>query len=226
MKRTTLISSTSALTKMQDEWQQNQRLRIGVSIVLAIFWLYGILVLRDAVGQEREAWQTVEMQNTRARLTATSADWVTRSQDVVSAISEHEQLLWRDGSLGLSQAGFQEQIAQSFSSATIIVRSPIRVATVTDVPVSAELADIVPLRARAQVEFRPTTFYPWLAIVAKARAEKRAAFVVDSLTIRAGSVGQPSTADIELVGYALKTSAINAAPSTLGNAATQKALAK
>lgn len=226
MKRATLNSSASLLTKMQDEWQQSQRLRIGVLVVLAIFWLYGILVLRDTVGLEREAWQTAETQNTRARLTATSADWVTRSQGVVTAISEHEQLLWRDGSLGLSQAGFQEQIAQSFSSANIIVRSPIRVATVTDAPVSAELADIVPLRARVQVEFRPTTFYPWLAIVAKARAEKRAAFVVDSLTIRAGSVGQPSTADIELVGYALKTSTVNAVPATLRDVATQKALAK
>jgi hypothetical protein len=226
MSRTTSNSSTSLFTKMQDEWQQSQRLRIGVSIVLAIFWLYGILVLRDAVMQEREAWQVAETQNTRARLTATSADWVTRSQDVVSAIGEYEQLLWRDGSLGLSQAGFQEQIAQSLASANIVVRSPIRVATVTDAPVSAELADIVALRARVQVEFRPSTFYPWLAIITKARTEKRAALVVDSLTIRAGSVGQPSTADIELVGYALKTSAVNTAPANANDAAPQKALAK
>jgi hypothetical protein len=226
MNRVTLNSPASFFTKMQDEWQQSQRLRIGVMVVVAIFWLYGILVLRDTVGLEREAWQAAEAQNTRARLTATSADWVTRSQDVVAAISEHEQLLWRDGSLGLSQAGFQEQIAQSFSSANIAVRSPIRVAAVADSPVSAELADIVPLRARVQIEFRPTTFYPWLAIVAKARAEKRAALVIDSLTIRAGTVGQPSNADIEFVGYALKTSAVNTAPTNKNDAATQKALAK
>lgn len=226
MNRAMANSPASLFTKIQGEWQQSQRLRIGVLVVVAIFWLYGILVLRDTVGLEREAWQATEAQNTRARLTATSADWVTRSQDVVAAISEHEKLLWRDGSLGLSQAGFQEQIAQSFASANIVIRSPIRVATVTDAPVSAELADIVPLRARVQVEFRPTTFYPWLAIITKARAEKRAALVIDSLTIRAGSVGQPSTADIELVGYALKTSAANTAPATVNDTTTQKAAKK
>jgi len=224
MKRAIANPSTPLLIRIEDEWRQNLRLRIGVSIVFVIFWLYGILVLRDTVSVEREAWLSAEAQNTRARSTATSADWLTRSQDVVAAVSEHEQLLWRDGSLGLSQAGFQEQIAQSFSSANIVVRTPIRVAAVADTPVSAALADIVPLRARAQIEFRPATFYPWLAIVTKARPEKRPALVIDSLTIRAASVGQSSTADIEFVGYALKSNAINATTST--PATPPKALSK
>jgi hypothetical protein len=200
------VTATSPITQIKQEWQQSQRLRIGVYVVLAIVWVYGILVLRDSVKTEREGWQTAESRNTRARQTATSADWLTRQQDVAASMNEFEQLLWREGSLGLSQAAFQERITQGFASANVTVRS-LRVATAADTPVSADLADIVPLRARAQVEFRPSTFYPWLAALASTRTDKRATIMVDTLTIRAGSLGQPSLADIELVGYVLKGAA-------------------
>lgn len=199
----TATANTSPFTKIKQEWQQSQRLRVGVYIVLAIFWFYGLLVLKDAVQAEREAWTNAESRNTRARQTATSADWVTRAQDVAASMNDYELLLWREGSLGLSQAAFQERITQGFASTNVNVRA-LRVATAADAPVAPDLADIVPLRARAQVEFRPATFYPWLAQLANTRTDKRATVVVDTLTIRAGALGQPSLADIELVGYALK----------------------
>jgi hypothetical protein len=194
---------TDAIAQMRTEWQQKPLLRAGIYVVLAIFWVYGILELNDAVSREREAWTAAEARATRARATAASADWLLRAQEAGAAVSEHEQLLWREGSIGLSQAQFQERVNASFSGAAIVVRN-LRVATATDAPVSAELADIVPLRARAQVEFRPATFYAWLDTLQRAKREKRAAITVESLTIRAGSFGQPALAEIELAGFVQK----------------------
>lgn len=206
------VNATPHAARFHQEWRDNSRLRYGVYLVVGILWIYGILILKDRVLLTREGWQTAESRNMRARATASSADWLTRAQDVAASIGDHELLLWREGSIGLSQAAFQENVTQGFARAGIVVRSGPRVAAATDTPVSGELADIVPLRARAQVEFRPAGFYPWLAALAKTRAEKRATMVIDTLTIRSGSFGQPAIADIELVGYAMKGTAASPTP--------------
>ena len=224
------LSLNNQLNEISREWRENSRLRYGVYVVLGIFWVYALLVLRDQVKIEAEAWQAAQSRNERARAAATSADWLSRQQDASAAVAEFESLLWREGSIGLSQAAFQERIAQSFSAASITVRS-LRVAAASDAPVSPELGDIVPLRARVQIEFRPATFYPWLAELAKSRvvefakpanpnvagglaaneSVKRQPLGLESMTIRATTVantGQLSTADLEIVGYALKSSGL------------------
>ncbi|MEI6736881.1 MAG: hypothetical protein WCL29_00210 [Pseudomonadota bacterium] len=199
-----LVSFPTA--QIRQEWCENRRLRYGVYVAIGIVWLYGILILREAVVNERDAWQNTESRVARARATATSADWLTRAQDVTTSMGDHESLLWREGSIGLSQAAFQERIMQSFTSANIVVRA-LKVASANDAPVSSDLIDIVPLRARAQVEFRPSSFYPWLGALAKMRLEKRPAVAIESMTIRASSFGQPAIADVELIGYVLRGAA-------------------
>ncbi len=196
--------------KIGAEWQESPRLRYGLFAIVLIFWVYGLLILNDAITAERNAWQNTESRVVRARSTAESADWPRRAQDVTAAVGDFESILWRDGSLGLSQAAFHERVTQSFSSAGVTVRS-LRVATVIDAAVPGEMSDIVPLRARAQIEFRPAHFYSWLAELNKMRADKRPSIGIESLTIRASTTGQISIADLELVGYFLKggTSAID-----------------
>ncbi len=197
------IGGNLRAAQMRQEWRENSRLRYGVYATIAIVWIYGILSLKDATEVERSTWQNTESRLARARATATSADWLRRSQDVVVAVNEYESLLWRDGSIGLSQAAFQERISQSLAAAGIVVRA-MRVSPATDAPLSGDVGDIVPLRARIQVEFRPSSFYTWLGTLAKASGEKRAAVVIESMTIRASGFGQASIADVELAGYALK----------------------
>ncbi len=205
------IGNNLLVAQMRQEWRESSRLRFGVYAAIAIVWIYGILSLKDAAELERGAWQNTESRVARARATAASADWLRRSQDVIGAVNEYESLLWRDGSVGLSQAAFQERISQSLAAAGIVVRA-LRISPASDAPLSNDLGDIVPLRARIQVEFRPSSFYSWLGTLAKAVAEKRAAVVVESMTIRTSNFGQPSIADVELTGYALKGGLVLPAP--------------
>jgi hypothetical protein len=199
---------SESIIKLRAEWESSRLLRGGIYVLLGTLWLYGILVLKDFVAVERKSWEAMESKTSRAKATAVNADWPMRAQEMKVAISDLESLLWREGSVGLSQASFEEKISLSVTQAGIPLRS-IRTTAVTDGATTASPLGLIELRARLQLEFRPTTFYPWLAAVTKGKFEKAPTMFVENLSIRAASLGQPGYADLELVGYALK-----AAPSS------------
>ena len=196
-------SSNTVMPKLLGEWNTNARLRWGTYVLLAIFWLYAILILRDAVGAAQSNWDAMEARNARARSTAAEADWPIRAQEIKSALTDLEALLWRDGSIGLSQAAFEERIAQSLAASGITVRS-LRASAVADGAATSAQLGLIPLRARVQVDFRPASIYPWMATLSRSKSEKSPTLVIEALTIRPANFGQPATADIEIVGYALK----------------------
>ncbi len=193
------------VAKFLGEWNVNRRFRVGIYLLLGILWLYAILVLKDVVVAEHANWEAMESKNLRSKSTAAAADWPIRAQEIKSALTDLEALLWRDGSVGLSQAAFEERLTQSFASANIVVRS-IRTSAVTEAAAAPTQLGLIQLRARVQVDFRPATFYLWLATVARSKSAKSPSLLVESLTIRSGSFGQPATADLDLVGYAVKSS--------------------
>jgi hypothetical protein len=185
------------------EWRSNSRFRAGIYLLLGTLWLYGVLLLRDHAVAEHANWELIEQKNSRARATAAIADWPTRAQEMKSAVTDLEALLWRDGSLGLSQAAFEERIVQSLTLMNIPIRS-IRTTATAESSTPGQLA-LIQLRARVQIDFRASTVYPWLASLARSKSNKSPTIFVESLTIRTGNVGQAATAEIELIGYAVKT---------------------
>ncbi len=196
-------NASAVIDNMRREFRESKRLRMGFYVIAAILWIYALLVFRDYVARERDAWQVAESRITRAKATAASGDWTTRAQDVKAAAADFERLLWREGSIGLSQAALQESITRNLAAANIPMRS-LRV-TAAESALSPELGDIVQIRARAQVDFRPTAFYAWLLTLNRDKAEKRPSLAVESMIIRAGQAQAP-VADIELVGYSLRNS--------------------
>lgn len=193
----------NAIISVRNELRTNTRLRVGVYFLFGIFWLYGILLLKEFVVAERGSWEVMEAKIARARATAAAADWPLRAQETKLAAADLETLLWREGSVGLSQASFEERISQSLSQAGVSVRS-IRTTAVTDGGGTAGQLGLIELRARVQTDFRAATLYPWLGATARQKFDKSPTIFVDSLSIRGASVGQPATADMELVGYAIK----------------------
>lgn len=196
-------ASNTTIAKLLGEWHTNARLRWAVYLLLGIVWLYAILVLRDAVSTEYGKWDTMEASIARARSTAAEADWPTRAQEIKVALNDLEALLWRDGSIGLSQAAFEERVAQSLAASGVVVRS-LRTTVGAETAAAPAQASLVQLRSRVQVDFRPATMYNWLALVARVRYEKAPSMFVETLNIRPASFGQLATAEIEVVGYAVK----------------------
>jgi hypothetical protein len=204
---------TEAIAHVRSEWGSNRRLRVGSYLILGSLWLYALLVLRDQNSVWREEWARTEARIARAKSTAAEGEWSTRAAEARVAVGELESLLWREGSIGLAQAQAQESVARSFTSAGIVPRS-LRSALPD---VGAANADTPsPIRLRAQFEFKPSTFYPWLSAITRGLYEKKPSFVVDSLVIRGGA---NAVVDVELIAYAvpvgnaaLATPAVLAAP--------------
>ena len=196
---------SAAVNDAREQWRANSRLRYGVYVIVGVMWLYCILGLRDSVTAKREAWTSAEARIARARVLANSGDWVSRANDVKSAMTDYESLIWKEGSLGLAQAAIQESLNRTLASAGLIVRQ-IKVA-VGDAPLAAEMAEIVPIRARVLVDFRPAAVNSWLAGIARDVSDKKPAIMIESLTIR----GAPTPfAEIEMVAYALRPEAVAA----------------
>ncbi len=187
------------LADAREQFQHSRTLRLAVFALVFIVWLYGILVLRDAAAARRDAWLAVESRIVRAKALAASGDWAARSLEAKSALADYETLLWKDGSIGLSQAAAQENASRSLAAAGLSVRQ-IRAAS-ADSAVSADLPDILPIRVNVNFDFRQPAFQNWLAAMARERAEKRPAFVIDSLTVRGTPV---PVVDAVLVAYAVK----------------------
>ena len=196
-------ASNTTISKFLGEWNTNARLRWAVYVLLAIVWLYAILVLRDAVSNEYSKWDAMEAKNARARSTAAEADWPTRSQEIKTALTDLEALLWRDGSIGLSQAAFEERVSQSLAASGVAVRS-LRTTVGAESTSSQATAGLVQLRSRVQIDFRAATLYNWLASLARTRVEKAPSMFVETLNIRPANFGQLATAEIDVVGYAVK----------------------
>lgn len=190
------------LADAREEFRASRTLRYGIYAIAALLWLYAILVLRDAATAKRESWLGAEARIVRAKALAASGDWATRSTEVKSALADYETLLWKDGSVGLSQASAQESLARSLAAAGLAVRQ-VR-PSVGDSAVSNELSDVLPIRIQASFDFRQPAFHNWLALLGKERAEKRPAFVIDSLTVR----GAPTpVVEVVLAAYAVKPGA-------------------
>lgn len=199
---------SAAVNDAREQWRANPRLRYGVYIIAAIMWLYCILGLRDSVTAKREAWASAEARIARARVLANSGDWVSRANDVKSAMTDYESLIWKEGSLGLAQAAVQESLNRTLASAGLIARQ-VKV-TVGDAPLSAEMAEIVPIRARVLVDFRPAAVNTWLTTIARDVSDKKPAIMIESLSIR----GAPAPfAEIEMVAYALRPESVAASNS-------------
>lgn len=204
-----------ALNDSREQWRSNPRLRYGVFIIIGILWFYLILVLRDSVVAKRDAWIAAEARIARARVLANSGDWVNRASDVKGVMTEYENLLWKEGSLGVAQAAVQESVNRALAAAGLTARS-VRVA-VSDAPLSPEMTEIVPIRARVSVDFRPTAVNNWFAAMAKDVSEKKPALVVESLSIR----GAPTpVAEVEIIAYALRPEAISGISATSAISAT------
>jgi hypothetical protein len=185
------------------ELQENRRLRFGVYLILALLWIYGITALRDLGVREANNWKQAEADILQARTVAATADWTTREMQARNALTELEGYLWRDGSLGFSQAAFQERIAQTLSRAGAVAPS-IRVSAGSDAGAAQTSLAISTISARIQTEYRPNVLFNWLRDVALRPGAQQPLILVDSIVIRA-QPNQPATLDLQLSALASRS---------------------
>lgn len=180
----------------RDEWAASLRLRIGIWLVLAIVWFYGLLLLNNAITASKAAWQSAETKLMRVQSVSNSGDWPSRALEMRAALAEFEGLLWRESSVGVAQAAIQEHLARSLANAGLNSRQ-VRVSVAEPLP-SPDTADLLVLRAQVSVDFRAEAFNNWLGGLARDIAQRKPALVVESVSIRSAPA---PLAELELAAY-------------------------
>ncbi len=192
-----------AFALARDELKEKLGLRLGVYLLLAGLWLYGVLALQDAVKAAGGQLKTAQVQRQRAEAVAKEADWSARALAAKDAVIDAQGLLWREESAGLAQALISDQVAKSLAQARITPRL-LNVANVIETKASGSggsTPEVMVVRAKVQFEFKQVEFYAWLEKLAKDRAERKPSFVVDSITVR----GLPAPlVEADLIAYVLR----------------------
>lgn len=195
------------------ELKTNPRLRWGVWLIAAILWLYVALEMRDASRRQVERYATTARQVEMARAALAQSDWKTRLEDVRALQSQLERRLWREGTLGLAQASFQDWLnvaaqQNTLSRVSIVVAAQEDPGARGDMPGGRETVASQPplwkVSARMSFDFDPRTLYPFLARIA---TSERGVFV-ESLVIR----GTPLRVEMGLVAYFQRSPDAQAAP--------------
>ena len=171
------------------EIKRNPRLRIGFVIIVAIFWFYGILELRD---RAEIASQAAAVQNRQiARLTRQGAqkEWLQAARVAAERRGEAEKILWARETVGAANAALQDWL-QEKAKQSGIAKFQINLTDTDDagpfgLNTFTEKSDNVPagvkkIRGRLNFDFDSTSFDKFMAAVTA--GEHR--IFIDNLLVR------------------------------------------
>lgn len=188
-----------------DELKANPRLRWGLLGILGVLWLYGVLELRDQVQIKADSHLALSKKIARIQGVASQTDWPARLTDARALQTLLEKNLWRENSIGLAQATFNDWLAQLAQQASL---SKVQLSVAAQNEESAAGKDTTSgdssgagrlwkVSAKFAFDFNPQTFYPLLVKITSNDKQ----VLVESLVIH----GLPSPkAELLLVAYFLK----------------------
>lgn len=185
------------------ELKANPRLRWGLWGIVGVCWLYGILELRDDIQNKGDTYRALSKKTARIKEVATQEEWLSRRTDAQALRINMESRLWRENTIGLAQATFQDWLNQLTQQANL-AKAQLAVAAQEgegiggkDQAGAESTFGLWKVSAKLSFDFNPQSFYPLLTRIAT--HEKK--LVMESLTIR--STPSPRV-ELLLVAYYLK----------------------
>lgn len=191
--------SDSSLSKFRSELRENQRLRLGLGLCVAIIWLYGVLLLQEHCDEQQKQYVALEKRMARLGTIAGQEEWSARLAEARNAQKDLSQKLWAERTQGLAQAAFQDWIQQASQQSGIF--KPMVNVTVQDGPKGSGAdvwGDLWKVNARMAFEFEPRSMSTFLEKLA--RSDKW--IVVDALNIRTTPAPR---AEVTFVAYFKKS---------------------
>ena len=187
--------------------KDNPRLRLGLWLVVGIFWLYGLLLLRDEARLATSEHQTLAKKVARMQAQSNQSEWKVRVEPAQALQLELESRLWREGTIGLAQATFQDWLNQAVQQSNL-TRAVVTVAAQeestsknnnTAKTESGLNRDLWKVSAKVAFDFAPKGLY---ALIGRLEGNDKQ-IIVESLVVR--STPSPR-ADMVLVAYFQKPS--------------------
>jgi hypothetical protein len=115
------------------ELRNNPRLRWGLLAIVATCWLYGVLLLSEAVQAEAQRQRSLAQTVTRLQAQLGQTEWPARVAPAKTMAVQLESRLWQAPTPGLAQAAVQEWLAGSAAQAGI-AKPQISVTVLVDTP--------------------------------------------------------------------------------------------
>lgn len=113
-----------------NELRNNPRLRWGVALIIGIFWLYGILLLRETLQEQEQQHRATAQSISRLRAQLAQPEWLSRVAPARNMAVQLEGRLWQAPTSGLAQAAFQDWLNAAMIKAG--VNRPQIIVTVID----------------------------------------------------------------------------------------------
>ncbi len=166
------------MDNLLNQLRANARLRVGMVLIIAVGWLYGVLTLRDEVNDQTQRFRSSTQAIARLKAQLAQTDWGTRAVAARAMAVQLEGKLWQAPTPGLAQAALQDWLMKAMAKAGI-ANPQVTVATVEETgagngastqssdpaaPNEAnDPADLWKIKAKLNFEFNPTTLMDFLA---------------------------------------------------------------
>lgn len=202
------MSLTESLSPLMAGVKDNPRLRLGLWLVVGIFWLYGLLLLRDEARLATSEHQTLARKVARMQAQSNQSEWKARVEPAMALQLELESRLWHEGTIGLAQATFQDWLNQAVLQSTL-TRAVVTVAAQEESASENTSAaktesglnrDLWKVSAKVAFDFAPKGLY---ALLGRLEGHDKQ-IIVESLVVR--SLPTPR-AEMVLVAYFQKPAA-------------------
>ena len=118
-------SLLSAWADLRYQWQVNTRLRAGVWVIVGILWIYGLLLVGDAVVNAQKASAMLVAEIDRLRPLTRANPWPARVDEARERLTVLGGMGWAEGDtgdLGLTEAAFQDWTRSTATKAGLRLR--------------------------------------------------------------------------------------------------------
>ena len=186
------MALTEFIAPLLAEVKDKPRLRVGLLLVVGIFWIYGLLLLRDSGTLAASEQQTLAKKVARIQAQSRQTEWTARVEPALALQIELESRLWREGTIGLAQATFQDWLNQNVQQSNL-TRSAVTVAAQEESAPEKSVVvkrnsdvnrDIWKISAKVGFDFTPKDFYAFLGRVEGHDKQ----VIVESLVVRVNPV--------------------------------------
>ncbi|MBT9500744.1 MAG: hypothetical protein IV092_05835 [Burkholderiaceae bacterium] len=184
----------AAWLELRAQWTANARLRMGGMVMVAIVWVYGLLLGSDQADAWRIAAEGLRGEISRVQPLAKEQGWPQRAEDARQQLAAIRAMLWTETELGLVEARFQDWLRSTAVKSGLVVRDIAVLRAVPTSPTEGITATPGPQVIKARVVFDQNRVSLVGFLAELGRSEK--VVVVDRMALRLSS--QPALVEMDL----------------------------
>lgn len=197
-----------------NELRNNPRLRWGVALIIGIIWLYGILLLREALQEQEQQHRATAQTISRLRAQLAQPEWIARVAPARELAMQLEGRLWQAPTPGLAQAAFQDWLnaavikaGATHSQITVIVldEAGANVSNQNQNPDATTPSDLWKIKAKLSFDFTSATLLDFMGRIENHERQ----VIVGALNVRKEPAPR---VEMELIGYFQKQAVSAARP--------------